>query len=72
LVVVSLMVVVFVVLTMPFTRNATTAIIRMHATPSATTISTIVKPTGRRPRLPPSRAVLGSWRPAFMGRRARR
>jgi hypothetical protein len=41
----SLIVVVFVVLTTPFTRNATTATIRMHATPSVTTISTRVNAT---------------------------
>jgi hypothetical protein len=46
LVVVSLIAVVFVALTIPFTRKATTATIRMHATPSVTTISTIVNPTG--------------------------
>ncbi len=42
---VSLIAVVFAVLTMPFTRKATTAIIRMQATPRVTTISTIVNPT---------------------------
>jgi hypothetical protein len=45
LVVVSLMDVVFVVLTTPFTRNATTATMSMHATPSVTTISTSVNAT---------------------------
>ncbi len=43
--VVSLIAVVFAVLTMPFTRNATIATIRMQATPSVTTVSTMVKPT---------------------------
>jgi hypothetical protein len=42
LAVLSLIAVVFVVLTTPFTRKATTAIIRMHATSSVTIISTIV------------------------------
>jgi hypothetical protein len=55
----SLIAVVFVALTMPFTRNATTATIRMHATPSVTTISTIVKP-GLSPRSAPSRFLFGS------------
>ena len=45
-VVVSSIAVVFVVLTTPLTRNATTATMRMQATPSATTISTIVIPFG--------------------------
>jgi hypothetical protein len=40
-----LIAVVFVVLTTPFTRKATTATIRMHATPSVTTISTRVNAT---------------------------
>jgi hypothetical protein len=44
LTVVSSMAVVLVVLTTPFTRNATTATIRMHATVSATAISTSVIP----------------------------
>ncbi|MGA2016474.1 MAG: hypothetical protein ABSH26_05925 [Opitutaceae bacterium] len=44
------MAVVLLVLTTPFTRNATTPTMRMHATPSATTISTIVNPTGSRLR----------------------
>jgi sensor domain CHASE-containing protein len=44
-VVVSLIAVVFVVLITPFTRNATTAIIRMQATASVTIISTSVKAT---------------------------
>jgi hypothetical protein len=44
LVVVSAMAVVFVVLTTPLTRKATTATIRMQATPSATTISSRVNP----------------------------
>jgi hypothetical protein len=39
------MAVVFVVLITPFTRNATTAIIRMQATASVTIISTRVKAT---------------------------
>jgi hypothetical protein len=43
---VSLRAVVFLVLTTPFTRKATTATIRMHATPSATAISTSVIPCG--------------------------
>jgi hypothetical protein len=42
LAVLSLIAVVFVVLTTPFTRKATTAIIRMQATSSVTIISTIV------------------------------
>jgi hypothetical protein len=46
LVVVSLIEVVFVVLTTPFTRKATTPTISRHATPKVTTISTIVNPTG--------------------------
>jgi hypothetical protein len=45
--------VVFVELTMPFTKKATTATIRRHATPSVTTISNIVNamrgPSGARP-----------------------
>jgi len=45
-VVASLIDVVFVVLTTPCTRKATTATMRMQATPSATTISTMVNPTG--------------------------
>jgi hypothetical protein len=45
LVVVSLIAVVLVVLITPFTRKATTAIIRMQATPSVTIISTNVKAT---------------------------
>ena len=49
LVVVSLIAVVLVELTRPFTRKATTATISRHATPSPTTISTIVKPTGGFP-----------------------
>gem|GEM_PF-3722889 len=49
-VVVSLMAVVLLVLTTPLTRKATTPTIRRHATPSATTISTIVNPTGVCPR----------------------
>jgi hypothetical protein len=56
LVVVSLIVVVFVVLTTPFTRNATTPTISRQATPSPTTISTIVNPKGSfRRRTPPPR-----------------
>jgi hypothetical protein len=43
---VSLMAVVLVALTTPLTRKATTATIRMHATPRATTISTRVIPCG--------------------------
>jgi hypothetical protein len=46
LTVVSLIEEVLAVLTTPFTRKATTATIRRHATPSPTTISTIVNPTG--------------------------
>jgi len=44
LVVVSLIEVVLAVLTMPLTRKDTTATIRMHATASATAISTRVIP----------------------------
>jgi hypothetical protein len=62
LAVLSLIAVVFVVLTTPFTRNATTATIRMHATPSVTTISTIVNPTGRSLRVPSSLFPL-EWSP---------
>ena len=48
---VSFIAVVLVELTIPFTRKATTATISRHATPSATTISTMVNPTfgGLRP-----------------------
>jgi len=46
LVVVSLIAEVLVVLTTPFTRKATTATIRRHATVSATIISTRVIPCG--------------------------
>ncbi len=48
---VSFIAVVLVELTIPLIRNATTATISRHATPSATTISTMVKPTfgGLRP-----------------------
>jgi sensor domain CHASE-containing protein len=52
LAVVSLIEVVLAVLTIPLTRNATTATIRMQATPSATIISTNVNPNGTLPRRP--------------------
>jgi hypothetical protein len=66
-VVVSLMAVVFAVLTIPLTKNATTATIRMHATPRVTTNSTIVKPTGMMLRRAPPRAELGWWPSFLMG-----
>jgi hypothetical protein len=61
LVVVSLIAVVFVVLIMPFTRNATIATIRMQATASVTIISTRVKATGslRTPSFSPPALLSG-------------
>ncbi len=50
----SLIAVVFVALTIPFTRKATTATMRMQATPSVTIVSTSVNPTGP-PFRPPFR-----------------
>jgi hypothetical protein len=62
LVVVSLIIVVFCVLTTPFMRNATTATIRMQATNRVTTISTMVKPTfGRSPGTPSVRPFRWSF-----------
>jgi hypothetical protein len=72
LVVASLMAVVLVVLTSPFTRNATTAISSMQATPRVTTVSTSVKPTGAPFRAPPSFSCRRLLMKRLTGWRARR
>jgi hypothetical protein len=58
-VVVSFIAEVFVELTTPFTRKATMATMRRHATPSATIISTMVNPKGRLLRRIPLRLPPG-------------